>query len=454
MQNVFVVPVGGKYLLHAPLHRLSALVNQSAIAPLLDEKALTDHKAIRELQGTLAEPPSATLPSLEEALPPRFIGLLTTRSCNLRCSYCAFGAASATSQPMEPEMASGAVDWMARQNQDRGQRILNVHFFGGEPFCAPEALLTAVHKARMIARDYGQIPCFEVATNGVFDESWAEFAGDYIDTIVLSFDGPAEVHNRHRTAADGKGSFETVATNARRLGQSPTQLCFRTCIVHDTVSRMAEFADWFCREFQPAMVTFEPMQNSHEAARTGLATPDPWAFAVQWVAASRILRQHGAVPVYAAAVGEPRWSFCPVGTDTPIVSPDGRVSSCYLPVSEWRARDLDLDIGQADPNGEIELNHTRLADLRQLAADKPRCQRCYCRWSCAGGCHVNHSYPGCSSDYDDFCIETRIITACELLHSLGCEDIVDELLTQREAMERLAFNQSDRLADWSGPTKA
>ena len=65
----------------------------------------------------------------------------------------------------------------------------------------------------------------------------------------------------------------------------------------------------------------------------------------------------------------------------------------------------------------------------------------------ADGCHVNHSFPGCSPGYDDFCIQTRLITACSLLDGLGLESMADEFALDQAEMQRLAVRPSDRLED-------
>ena len=69
-----------------------------------------------------------------------------------------------------------------------------------------------------------------------------------------------------------------------------------------------------------------------------------------------------------------------------------------------------------------------------------------CRWSCAGGCHVNQTYPGAAEAYNRFCVQTRIVTACLLLRSMGLESTVDELLADPEAMRRLADQPWDGLS--------
>jgi hypothetical protein len=62
---------------------------------------------------------------------------------------------------------------------------------------------------------------------------------------------------------------------------------------------------------------------------------------------------------------------------------------------------------------------------------------------------VNHSYPDCSSEYDEFCIQTRIITACFLINDLGLDHVAEALLENRAAMEALSLHPTDCLEDWA-----
>jgi radical SAM protein with 4Fe4S-binding SPASM domain len=209
---------------------------------------------------------------------------------------------------------------------------------------------------------------------------------------------------------------------------------------------MERITRWMASEFKPAIVNFESLTPGVLAERAGLRVPDPYEFARHCVGAYRVAEELGIRAVYSAAETERvRLSFCPVGTDALIVTPEGRVSACYLLPEDWRARGLDLDVGRLSASGRMELDFAALTRARELPADKPHCERCMAQWSCAGGCHVNHTYPGCSPEYDAFCVQTRIVTACLLLREMGEEAIVDELLANQSAMQSLALHQDDRI---------
>ncbi|MDP3000839.1 MAG: radical SAM protein [Bryobacterales bacterium] len=444
--RAFVLPVADRWLVHAPLEGVSALVNRAAVVKLLEQPPDGDGR-LAELSSLIAGGAGSAPTPRDGPIEPLFLGLIPTRACNLRCVYCGFGSASGGPQ-MDLRMAASLIDWMASHARQSGRQTLDIHLFGGEPLAAGDVVEVAVHRARAAAAQHGLTLRLEIATNGACDGQMAGFLGDYFDTVVLSFDGPREVHDRRRPGPGGRGSFEDVARTARILCDSDTELCYRTCVADDNVEKLGETVRWFCDEFPPATIDVETLQPTPESEAAGLAPPDPYRFAIQFWRAGRLAAQYGVTANYAAAVREtPRLSFCPVGNDALIVSPEGRVAACYLPEREWLDQGLDLYLGNFDA-GTMTLDPVAVDRVRRLATRKPRCRDCFCQWSCAGGCHVHHAWDGKSRTYDDFCVQTRLITAFSLLEGLGAASMVDRLLDLPAALETLATQASDRLEHW------
>lgn len=441
--NIFLVPVLDKWLLHSPLHHVTALINDAAARSLQDKGFRGELESIGHALAESAEPKPAPL---EGDICPSFLGIIPTRGCNIGCVYCNFGGPTAELQHMDPKIAVAAVDWMAKTLHRHGKKDFRIHFFGGEPFVSPELVDIVTHRARLVSAPLGLVPYLDASTNGVFNESRCRMVGDYFGAIVLSFDGYREYHDRHRPTNGGKGTFDTVVRTAQRLSDMPAGLFLRVCITQESVSRMEEMTEWMCQEFRPEVVNFETLTPGALGARAGLQPPDPYEFARGCVGAYRVAAEHGVKAVYSAGDTERnRLSFCPVGTDALIVSIDGRVSGCYLLPEDWQRRGMDLDLGWVKPNGEMDLDFDAMTRVRHIPADKPRCRDCFCQWSCAGGCHVNQTYPNSDPGYTDFCIQTRIVTACLLLRDLGCEEMVDQLLDNPRALQRLGTHNKDTL---------
>lgn len=198
--NMFLIPILDRFLLYAPLHNLIALLDRAAVlqlrANIRHGQAITAGP-LRDIALALGN--SNGLPPLprEGEFVPAFLGLLPTRGCNLACCYCGF-AQEGTQQAMSLNLARNAIDWYLDIVSRAEEKHAEIHFFGGEPFCAPEVIDFAVHLGRARARQAGCSIRFEVATNGVFDEKRCRWIADNLDSVVLSLDGPPEIQGLHR----------------------------------------------------------------------------------------------------------------------------------------------------------------------------------------------------------------------------------------------------------------
>ncbi len=443
----YLVPVRDETLYLAPLHGFAALVNQSAARLLCNGRPEQVERVFGRVADELLNPRPFPRPR-EGAITPSFLGLITTRGCNIACRYCDFRSSTESRQGMNPSLAARAVEWYAeRVAAAQGDRLA-IHFFGGEPFLAPQAVETAVHRARALATDLGVHATFEAATNGVIDPAMKEFVADYFTTIVLSLDGPAPRHDRTRPGPRGESTHARVSETARYLSDSAVHLCIRTCVTAESCTELPEICDWLCQTFRPNSIDFESLTPGPAAARAGLLPPPPIPFARALTESFRIAIAHGVTPVHSAAnTATPRLTFCPVGSDAVIVAPDGRVSACYLPAADWQRRALDLDFGTAGPDG-LDIDPAALDRVRAAPLDKPRCAGCFCRWHCAGGCHVNQTFPGAAETYTDFCRQTRVLTVGLMLEEMGLHEKTDALMADEPAMLRLAEGRYDKVLRW------
>jgi hypothetical protein len=78
-----------------------------------------------------------------------------------------------------------------------------------------------------------------------------------------------------------------------------------------------------------------------------------------------------------------------------------------------------------------------------MVENKPRCRGCFCQWSCSGGCHVGITYPGSGLEYNNFCKQTRMISAFTLLAGLGLHERIEELIQTPEDLQNIVNQASD-----------
>ncbi len=448
--DLFLLPVFDRILFLSPLQGITALLNRSA-ARKIREAIVADpsqdrlHPEVQEIVRTIRTTPVSDPVSASECLQPAFLGLITTRSCQGACRYCGFQPEASADGNIDLGLCAQMIEWMGQTARDLDREILEVHLFGGEPSLAKEAVDFIVHKTRFVAAELYLRPHLEITTNGVMAEERIRWIGEHFNTVVLSLDGSQKAHDVHRPLRDGRGSWTYAHAAARRLSDSSADLCLRCCISNRNIDNLEETVLWMQKEFHPAVIDLETVATTVDSAGAGILAPDPYEFAAKYHRLQAALYRAGGEALYSTApVQGTRATSCPVGRDAVIVAPDGVLSSCYLPAEHCQTQGQDCAIGCVG-QGNIRISMPQAERLRGLIHRKQRCRRCFCRWSCAGGCHVNQTYPDCSLDYSPFCLQTRVITAANLLTRLGFDSWVERFLADTAEMEHMAEQASDRL---------
>ena len=430
--ELFSVPVGDHTLLYAPLHGFAALVNSVALRDLTEkvrnprQPANPFSEEVYRLVSNAGLAPVSCMPA--SPLAPLFLGLITTRDCNMKCKYCDFASAENHSLTMTYAVARSSVEAYFHHLMNAGRRRAEIQFFGGEPFHNNRIVEFTVAFAREQGRKHNLDVRFEVTTNGVVPAARAQWIADNIDAVVLSFDGSADDQNDLRPLRGGKGSFEIVNQTAKILSQGRTELIVRVCVSDRVVDRLPEIAAWIAENYVCTTVCFEALVPSELSQQNGLYPPDPLVFAQNVLQASWLLDAYGIEAVTSGTdLSRLQTSFCPLGKDALIVNPSGEINACYLLEEDWKKEGLDLQFGQVltgpDGQGRLSIDRNALDSVRAFAQSKSGlCDACFCKHHCAGGCHVNHRAIHQAQTPNAVCIQTRAITIGRILKKLGLED--------------------------------
>jgi uncharacterized protein len=179
---------------------------------------------------------------------PRFgLILMVNHACNLRCSYCYMGRKF--NRPMTVAIGRKSIDRAVASLRTPGE--LELGFFGGEPLLETSLVISLIDYARWktavtdrtpracfktprgrVAADIGQSGALrarplrvlthtltiQLTTNGTCTDpaAWSLMMEPDLE-LTVSFDGPPQVHDRHRRFANGNGSSAVVIATMRRL---------------------------------------------------------------------------------------------------------------------------------------------------------------------------------------------------------------------------------------------
>jgi uncharacterized protein len=321
----------------------------------------------------------------------------TTWRCNLRCSYCFVEQTrlSASGQRMSPQLASRVVDALDEGLADVGSICL--HLYGGEPLTNLPALAALLDRAE--EKPPGRFT-FAITTNGTCGTPRAiELLGRGRFRIVLSIDGPPEVHDDCRRTAAGEPTHARIRRFLDDLN-ARTDCPVRVSAVVRPGWRLADAVAYL--ETLPAEMLKAQAVRGPAGSPWNLSPEEREAY----LADLEILGEKVAADVEAGRMpkddrfsrrvlqllaGIERNVFCAAGETTFGITPAGDVLPCVL------MDGLDHRLGhiREDPAAWREAGRR----WRESRPARPECESCAARPLCGGGCPA--LMPVCGADECD-----------------------------------------------------
>jgi uncharacterized protein len=167
------------------------------------------------------------------------ITLQVTQNCNLRCSYCSYSGLynqrPHANRVMSFDVMKKSIDFL--MSRSTGIDRVNLGFYGGEPLLEISNIENLIN---YINENYpGKKMDYSLTTNGtIFTDKNIQFFIDNNFNIMISLDGPKELHNTNRVFSNGKGSFDKIMENLKYIKDKyPSffkQISFNTVIAPDS----------------------------------------------------------------------------------------------------------------------------------------------------------------------------------------------------------------------------
>lgn len=351
----------------------------------------TGDLSLWELEG--GEGPRSVRPSgaeLDRPLPPepagpRAIVLSVTRRCNLACSYC-YVRRRPPGGRMSVETALGSLkllDWTGP---------VRVSFFGGEPLLEWDLACRVAEEAEKLARASGVSVRLSMTTNGtLLTRERAAMLARHGFSLIVSLDGPREIHDAERRTTDGAGSFRAAL---RGLEAAASEGLSRRATLRATfpldrprLVRRFEFLNELVERGLANGVSIEPawpgredaLILSREAVRRLRSEYEAAAiaFAERLKAGRPAHFHHVEKPLERVLLRRPALTECGAAFGYVGVSPEGLIYACH--------KQQGRPVGSAS-FGFIERERAEWRDNRWYA--RRGCPRCWARNACGGGCRA------------------------------------------------------------------
>lgn len=181
-----------------------------------------------------------------DATPWNKLELALAETCNLACKYCYCGTCRnllPNQGVMSEAIARQAITWLFAVS-GKSENV-SITFFGGEPLLNKPVLRFVVDYSQRLAKLHGKKVFYSMTTNGtLLDDETITIIKRYNFGLMVSLDGPPEIHNAQCPTRGGEGSFEAAVAGIRLLMKRRRAVTVRCTMAHPA-PRMMELIHYF-----------------------------------------------------------------------------------------------------------------------------------------------------------------------------------------------------------------
>ena len=445
--EVFSLPRESGHLVYAPLLQTSLVVNDAALGLLADVAAQRDVTRDARSDGVLelleqlslitadttaegdaagmqpaaADAAGAAPDVLYAPVTPTAATLFLTTACNLRCAYC-YASGGERSRFLDAEVAFDAIDLVVANATKRGEADVRVSFHGGgEPTLAGDTLRRCVAHARRRGDEHGIPLRTGTATNGVMDDAMRDYLAAEMTSVMVSLDGPPQVHDALRPRPGGGPSSLEVARTLARLSDGEATLGVRLTCTDEALDHAAETVRHLAATYRVHTIHLEPLFQCGRSVASGLSAPPAERFVRAFRDCRQAATEAGVDLTYSGARQSSLChAFCQVSLPSFNVTTEGDVTACYEITGRDDPRAATFIYGRHDPAARtFVFDAERVAALRRLTVDEaPRCARCFAKYHCAGDCASKRLFAGADDAVIARCAINRALTLDQLEEGL------------------------------------
>ncbi|MDR1615862.1 MAG: thioether cross-link-forming SCIFF peptide maturase [Syntrophomonadaceae bacterium] len=314
--------------------------------------------------------------------------------CNMNCVYCfAHQGAFGKNKGLMPWLvAKAAVDFLITASADI--KNLEIDFFGGEPLLNFEVVKQTVAYGRSKELKNGKKINFTLTTNGVLlNDEAQDFIIDNDISVILSLDGRPEINDAKRVLNNGEGSYHRILPNFRKMvAKKPVSYYIRGTYTRDNTDFSRDLAHMAEQGFKN--ISLEPAVGAD--LELAIKERDLPAVLAEYENLTGVLLEayhkgreisffHYNLDLQKGPCLAKRNSGCGAGTEYAAVTPEGDIYPCH----QFIGKD-EFKMGNVIDKRVDRLLSDRFAGSN--LNNKSRCEACWARYFCGGGCHANHYF--------------------------------------------------------------
>lgn len=302
-----------------------------------------------------------------------------TYMCNFNCPYCYENAPSTMNTKI---ISKDMVDKVFELN---GGDLKQISFYGGEPFLPETLEIVKYILSRAPNAEYSAV------TNGYYLSDYARVISNYHFTnIMVTLDGPEELHNKTRTLKTGIGTYSKIMSGISDCLNLSIPIKIRMNISPNNIDACEQLREALINRFRnyydigTLMFELQPIFQLNKSIRDDInmrllfdeKTPAGLPYKKNMMSLT-------LSPLLSAFINNskkrynPRYCNCDAEGKRYFYDPEGNIYSCILALNNSNAI-----VGHYYPNFELKENSFLTRNIESV----PQCSKCILKFVCGGGC--------------------------------------------------------------------
>ncbi len=333
---------------------------------------------------------------------------LAGNNCNLNCRYCfSYTDKKYMSKSIEPEVIKKAIGFLIQANPSPPNDTYIIRYFGGEPFLNIKMMNFTNKYCNMVGNTINKKFEFLATTNGtILTKSLMNMLKNRKLEIMISMDGPKNIHNKNRPFINGKGSYNKIIENLKKLDENCIDYSLRATIAPDC-KNLVEIIQFFENlgklyyfDFEVSSkfkVDHQVLYNDEIIESLDKQYKDICDFFFTKIKNNEIIYCENIYLSFSKLYFQQAdLIFCTSGFTGVTINADGTVYSC-----QTVSNNIENNIGNiSDGIDKVKLNKL----ISPPVEDIEKCNFCWCKYLCSGNCFADKIVEGISI-YD--CLEDR-----------------------------------------------
>lgn len=201
------------------------------------------------------------------------LNLLLSNNCTMQCLYCSEAEyirehKEVLNEKIAFQVIDAYFEWIKRYSNLETVRLS--FDYGGEPVCQLGLLEKISNYFRNKCKEQNRMSSVLMTTNCVWDNGLISRVLDSVDEIVISLDGPKDIHEKYRKYKGKMSGFDLMFDNALEIYKSGKLKHFSSVITYNTINNLEKYIDFFMKYFPESSIKIAAVIVTGDASTNGI----------------------------------------------------------------------------------------------------------------------------------------------------------------------------------------